>query len=213
MNVNVRKTRNHMEAASGWRIRPRLLSLAGALGLLAVLVTMSPADGQFRRPRTVIGISGGLTSGDLAQPGSSTSSRSGWTAGLFYGMGTSRNSDLMLEANYVQKGGGQTQLDYVEVPFTFGLALPTDVGVRFRIYTGIGLGFRVGCEAVPPFHCDNAKSTEWTWPFGAAVGFWSRSVLVAGDVRYSVGLSDVFKTSLATNRSWQFRLYLGKTIG
>ena len=202
-----------MEPVNGRRFRPRLLSMAWALGLLAVLVTMSPVDGQFRRPRTVIGISGGLTSGDLAQPGSSTSSRSGWMAGLFYGAGTSQNSDLMLEANYVQKGGGQTQLDYVEVPFTFGLAIPTDVGVRFRIYTGIGFGFRVGCEAVPPFHCNNAKDVEWTWPIGAAVGFWSRSVLVAGDIRYSYGLSDAFKTSLASNRSWQFRLFLGKTIG
>jgi hypothetical protein len=181
--------------------------------MLAVLATMSSVEGQFRRPRTVIGVSGGLTSGDMAIPGGSTSSRSGWMAGLFYGVGTSRNSDLMLEANYVQKGGGQTQLDYLEVPFTFGLAFPTDVGVRFRIYTGIGIGFRVGCEAVPPFHCDNAKSPEWTWPFGAAVGFWSRSVLVAGDIRYSYGLSDAFKTSLHSNRSWQFRLFLGKTIG
>ncbi len=199
--------------ARGAKLRPGRLSLASAIGLLTVVAAISPVDGQFRRPRTVIGVSGGLTSGDMAIPGGSTSSRSGWMAGLFYGVGTSRNSDLMLEANYVQKGGGQTQLDYLEVPFTFGLAFPTDVGVRFRIYTGIGIGFRVGCEAVPPFHCDNAKSPEWTWPFGAAVGFWSRSVLVAGDIRYSYGLSDAFKTSLHSNRSWQFRLFLGKTIG
>jgi hypothetical protein len=30
------------------------------------------------------------------------------------------------------------------------------------------------------------------------------------DVRYSIGLSDTFKNSQASNRSWQFRLLLGR---
>jgi len=134
--------------------------------------------------------------------------------GLFAGFRTSRNSVGQLEANYVQKGGDGVSLDYIEIPFTAGAVLPLgQSGARVRLYTGIGLGFKVSCDSSDiRLNCNLARGTEWTWPFGISLGKTSQSLYYAIDARYSIPLSDAFDSHIAANYSWQFRLFLGKPI-
>jgi hypothetical protein len=165
-----------------------------------------------QRGNKFIALSGGATVGDLAGGGFSTSSRWGGTAGLQGGIRTSRNSVVALEANWVQKGGDNTRLDYIELPLLIGGVGTLADGVwRGRAYAGIGIGFNVACSASGSVDCDRAKSTEWALPLGFTFARWtSGGTLIGVDIRYSLGLSDVLENSTFKNRSWQFRLIVGK---
>jgi hypothetical protein len=160
------------------------------------------------------GLSGGATSGDLQGGVTNTASRWGGMAGAFVGY---RNwyTIGVLEANWVQKGGDSTRIDYIEVPLLIGGGTQTQSGILFRLYTGIGLGFSISCNSTSTSElqdCDRKNSTEWTWPLGLLVGktFGDGPTFGAADVRYSLGLSDTFENSQASNRSWQFRLLIGR---
>jgi Outer membrane protein beta-barrel domain len=180
--------------------------------LLYVLVAQ-PARAQ----QPFAGVSGGATLGDIFGGATNTSSRWGGTAGLFLGARTTTNTVVQLEGNWVQEGGGDIRLDYIEIPLTFGAAVPTASGMRFRAYGGIDIQFKVSCSGTslnPGLNCDRANSTVWSIPFGLQ---FARATpggkFFALDVRYSLGLSDAFSTSSAYSRSWQFRLLLGTLLG
>lgn len=182
-----------------------------ALGVILSLLVASPALAQ-RAGALFGGVSGGATVGDLFGGSVNTDSRWGGTAGLFAGWRTFRNQVVVVEANWVQKGGEGTRLDYIEIPLLVGGVVPAYGGdLRFRGYIGIDLAFKIGCESGDVrLDCDRAKSTEWSMPFGLMFGRWLESGrFFALDVRYSLGLSDPFETSVAYNRSWQFRLFIG----
>lgn len=191
------------------------------LSALTCLIFASPASAQ-RGGNKMIGIQGGATTSDLFGGGVNTNSRWGGTAGIVTAFRASRNTIVTLEGNWVQMGGkgaggiNDTRLDYIEVPLLFGGVYPTyNDGLRFRLYTGIAIQFKVSCKSDDArFNCDRANSPIWAWPFGFMVGRYTESgTFVALDVRYSLGLSDAFSTSFAYNRSWQFRLILGKAMG
>jgi len=190
------------------------------------LTSTSPATAQ-RSGRKLIGVQGGATTSDLFGGGINTNSRWGGTAGLFAAFRTTRNTILALEGNWVQMGGKtsvslgndtetNTQLDYIEVPLLFGGVYPTgNDAVRFRLYTGIAIQFNVNCKSSDErFDCNRTKSPIWAWPFGFTVGrYTDNGTFFALDVRYSWGVSDAFDNSWAYNRSWQFRLMVGKAMG
>jgi hypothetical protein len=187
--------------------RNRVLVLTVVFSLLVA----SPVLAQ-RAGAMFGGVSGGATVGDLFGGSVNTDSRWGGTAGLFTGWRASRNSVATLEANWVQKGGEGTRLDYIEIPLLVGGVVPAYSGdLRFRAYIGIDLAFRIGCSSESTrLDCDRAKSPEWSMPFGLMFGRWQdNGRFFALDVRYSLGLSDAFETSVAYNRSWQFRLFIG----
>jgi hypothetical protein len=183
------------------------------LGLLWIgLAVAQPATAQW--VRNFVGITGGATLSDFG--GVNSSSRWGGTAGVSSGFRTSHYTVVNLEANWVQMGGGDTRLDYIDIPLTFGGVGSASGGtLRARAYAGVSLGFKVGCSGTTVFaNCDNANSTQWTVPFGIMIGRWTQpGTFVALDLRYAVGLSDAFTTSNAYNRSWQFRLLFGKAVG
>jgi len=189
----------------------------GALLLAASLVVATPAMGQSRRGTA--GVTAGATLGDLQGGVVNTSSRWGFTGGVFGNFRTSRNSTIGLQVNYSQKGGKDlARLDYIEIPFLVGAVIPTDNDrINFNLYTGIGLAFKVSCstdEGVTSVSCDNAKSTEWAWPIGLGMGVKNANGGMIGlDARYSIGISDAFDGSVARNRSWQFRAFYGVPVG
>ena len=190
--------------------RATILALAAATGL-----TVLPADAAAQVGKFA-GISGGATSSDMRGGVTNTSSRWGGTAGVFVGYRTWRTVGV-LEANWVQKGGGDTRIDYIEVPFLIGGATETPSGFLFRVYTGIGIGFPISCSSTSTStlqDCDQKKSPEWTWPIGLLIGksIGDGPTFTAVDVRYSVGLSDTFNGALMANYSWQFRLFVGRRI-
>lgn len=139
-------------------------------------------------------------------------SRLGGTAGLFAAIRTSWYSVGTAEVSWVQKGGENIRLDYIEVPVLVGAVLPAmDGGLRFRGYLGIALGFKIGCSSeVTYFDCDRVNSTEWSLPFGLMFGRWLNSGrFFALDVRYSLALSDVVEAFEMKSRSLQFRAVFG----
>jgi len=196
---------------------PRLTVLS--LAAFLCLTVASPAAAQ-RGGERMIGIQGGATTSDLFGGGVNTNSRWGGTAGIVMGFRASRNTVVTLEGNWVQMGGqeagglGDTRLDYIEVPLLVGGVYPTaGGGVRFRLYSGIAIQFKVSCKS-DLFNCDRTNSPIFAWPLGLVIGRYTDSGTFVGlDVRYSWGLSNAFSDSFVYNRSWQFRLILGKAMG
>jgi hypothetical protein len=189
----------------------------GILLAAACLMVASPAHAQ--SSRGMVGLTAGATLGDLEGGLINTSSRWGFTGGVFGNFRTSRNSTVGLQANYTQKGGKDfARLDYIEIPFIVGAVIPTDNDrINFNFYTGISLGFKVSCsveEGVTFVDCDGAKSTEWAWPIGLGMGVKNAKGGTIGlDVRYSIGISDAFENSASRNRSWQFRAFYAVPMG
>ena len=187
--------------------------------LIAVSILLTAGPGHAQRAKTLVGVTGGATTSDICCS-INTSSRWGGTAGLFAAFRASRQTVISLEGNWAQKGGDPVRLDYVEFPLTFGASMPTGNGDwRIRAYTGIGIGFKIGCSESNSnstfFDCDNANSTEWTWPFGIVFSHINPNGSMFGfDVRYSYGLSNTFDNlSSSRNRTWYFRLVYGLPMG
>ena len=183
-----------------------------AAAMILSISTAAPADAQLRR--AFAGVSAGASSSQLSAS-SNSDFRWGAMVGAFGAFRPTGGTITTVEANWVQKGGGNTRLEYIEIPLTVGVDGPLgDSGMRGRIYSGVGFGFRVACSTdAVTLNCDNANSTEWTWPLGLQLGRRTDDGrLVAFDVRYSIGLSRVFSNRAPENRAWQFRLSYGLPI-
>lgn len=185
-----------------------------ALVILALAAT-APLNLNAQRPARFSGVAGGATLSEIAGGFSNSKERWGGTAGIFFGSRMSRNSLMVFEANWTQKGGGEYRLDYLEIPMLIGAVATTRDGSFARLYTGISLGFKLKCKGPELLNgCDSTHGTEWAWPIGIQLGKGlADRKFVALDARYSLGLSDVVPTSYSVNRSWQLRLILGTPLG
>jgi len=177
--------------------------------VLGLTLVSAPAWAQ----RSFAGLIGGATLSDFGNTGSS--SRWGGTAGVMVGFRTYTWSVVSLEGAWTQRGDENVRLDYIDVPLTIGGVASAGSDVRFRIYGGIDLAFKIGCKSQAALlNCDNAKSTQWLLPFGIMFGRWTqRGTAVGLDVRYLVGLSDAFEISSVFNRGWQFRMFVARPVG
>jgi len=195
--------------------RATLLAVTAAAGLTLLPATAAAQNSRFA------GISGGATSSDMRGGVTNTNSRWGGTAGLFVGYRSWRMVGV-LEANWVQKGGkdavgdGSTRIDYIEVPFLIGGASEAG-GFLIRFYTGIGVGFPIGCNSTstdPQQNCDLKKSPQWTWPFGLILGrsLGDGRTFMAVDARYSIALGDTFEGAFMQNYTWSFKLMVGRSF-
>ncbi len=186
------------------------LLIAGALGV----AVSAPVSAQYAMgPQAVVGLAGGATLTDLSNYGSSSSSRWGGMAGLFFGRRLSTGTSAILEANWSQQGGGDTRLDYISVPLTFGATTGQGMG-RVRPYAGISVDFKIGCSSSTALVCDAASGSQWGVPLGITFGKASPTGKFVGlDVRYVIPLSHAFDNTSVSNRSWQFRLVLAKPAG
>jgi hypothetical protein len=85
--------------------------------------------------------------------------------------------------------------------------------MRGRVYSGVSVAFKVGCSS-DLVDCDQAEGTEWGLPIGIQLAtVRSNGGFVGVDVRYSFPLSDAFQGTDIENRTWQFRLMLGRSLG
>jgi len=182
---------------------------------IVALLAASPALAQ-NGLETFLGVLGGATVGDMSGGGISTDSRWGGTAGLFVGLRTNWYSVGSIEVSWIQKGGERTRLDYIEVPVLAGATIPAMTGsLRFRGYVGIAPAFKIGCRSdTVLLDCDDVKNTEWSLPLGFMVlTRLGRGQFIGLDLRYSLGLSDVFENAELGNRSLQFRGLIGMPLG
>jgi hypothetical protein len=172
----------------------------------------SPVAAQFARH--YIALSVGATHNDLTDYLDNLGWRWGGTAGVQAGLVTFDHAYLELAPAWTQMGGGRIRLDYVNVPLMLGGLLAASRDVFVRPYGGIGLSVRFGCRADPTSACDLARRTVWSVPFGlSVVKVLTRGELAGLDVRYVLGVTNVFDVTDATQRSWQFRLLFGWLLG
>lgn len=211
---------------------PRLRILLAAL-VLGLAMT-STADAQSSSPLKLGLTAGAATSTLGGDDFIGSSARWGFIGGAFAAFQPSRTVSLMLEANYLQKGGNNVAFtppprdvstSYLELPLTVGYVFGMSAGWAGRIYSGIDIAFLLSCSvstADGSESCDDsalpsAKSTEWSIPFGVQVGTDLGGSALALDIRYSLGLSSTFSTSSAgsnlKSRSWQFKLMWGFPMG
>ncbi len=183
--------------------------------VLALAAAVSPAWAQ-GGGTLAAGIRGGATSSELNGGVVNTDHRWGGTAGAFIAY-HNWYTVWGLEANWSQKGGKDTRIDYLEFPLTVGGGISTSQGgFKFRVYTGVGFAVKLSCKSEAPLlNCDDVRSTEWSWPIGIEFGKWtSGGKLVGLDIRYNYGLSDAFTATgnLSVNRTWYFRVILGTRL-
>jgi hypothetical protein len=182
-------------------------------GFLVAAVLLFPgpalAQGFGRKFSAIIG---GATLSDLSTNINDSKSRWGGTAGLMIGVNQGRTA-ITLEGLWVQKGGEGVRLDYIDVPLTFGAAVPAGGGAtRIRFYSGIAAAFKIGCAATEAL-CEDANSTEWTIPAGLQVARMTGDKFIGLDVRYGFALSDAFDSFDGVNRTWYFRVFVGRPAG
>jgi hypothetical protein len=148
----------------------------------------------------------------------------GGVAGVFGQYFIARETYIGLDANWAQKGGskvalndGELQdldLEYIELPLTVGYTQRFS-GWESNLYIGLALSFQIACKVSgaasgTTAECDDVlglatrNTTDWSIPFG--LGFYRElgGSLLGIDIRYMLGLSDVFENSNIRNRSWQF---------
>jgi len=190
---------------------PVRLSSLIALSSLALL----PAGAQAQVVSRYVGLTGGATTSSLASGGISSDWRWGGTAGLMLGTVTFDYSFVELAPSWAQMGGGDVRLDYIDVPLLIGGYMP--LGGRetiARLYAGVGIGFKVGCnDTAGGVSCTGANGSAWSLPIGLSFARQVSSGKFIGiDGRYLAPLSDA--ATLGTrNRSWQFRLMFGSSLG
>jgi hypothetical protein len=184
------------------------------LVLAALLTAVVAGSSDAQVARRYGGITGGATYSSLTNYGGvDTDWRWGGTAGLFGGVTTFDYSFVEFAPSWIQQGGGDAGLDYIEFPLLIGGLVP--IGNRdalFRMYAGVGINVKLSCaEGVD---CDAVSSTAWTLPvgisFAKAVG---NGRFIGIDGRYYLGLSDAFDVTDVTQRTWRFGAFFGFPLG
>ena len=200
---------------------------------LAIGLAFAPrAEAQTKPLR--LGLTGGATTssvgGDYFAVGDW---KWGGVAGVFGQYHVARQTYIGLDANWVQKGGkrvgfsqGSTQdlnLEYIEIPLTIGYVNQFS-DWESNLYIGIAVAFQISCKIVPTgtsasTDCDDVSllapknTTDWSIPFGFGFARNLGGSLLGIDIRYLLGLSDIFENSNIKNRSWQFTAKWAVPIG
>jgi hypothetical protein len=202
-----------------------LKMFAIAAAMLAVsthsLRAQAPNDKWF------VGLSAGPTltnvSGDFVR-------QSDWAWGLLVGgyveFAPHKNFGVELGANFLQKGTelGQTsqgdlgslRLRYIELPLLVTGKVQLTGDWTFNVFGGGALGLNLSCDVKGIGNVwvsckdgaavGDAESIEWSVPVGAGFEYispWANSAFVI-DVRYVVGMSDIFNTVDLKTRTWEF---------
>jgi hypothetical protein len=198
---------------------PRLIRFATPV--LLVLLLSSAVQGQ---------VSVGLSYSELAGE-IKTDSKTGFMAGVFFGIGIAGSWGIMPEVSYVQKGAkvegsdvatGEplsvtTDIDYVELLLPVGIDLAVESeSVQPRLYAGPALGFALSCEVTsdagdPPSDCkDNIKSSDFGLVFGFGVELGSGPGAFLADLRYDYGIADINDTGdNISNKNRSIQLLIG----
>jgi hypothetical protein len=200
------------------RLRGLILGLA-ALGLLA-----APIQAQH-----AFGFNAGATYASLDGFDADSDSKWGFLGGVRYEWINSRYLSIPIELNFVQKGG-QGNVDvsgddvfvevtnnFVEIPILLNITYPAGTSGRFGFYSGIELGFNVGCtvegNSGDSMDCGDGslqldpQGFNYSWPFGIEYLHQLNSGHRIGfDVRYSLGISNAVESSWVNfkNKAWYF---------
>jgi hypothetical protein len=203
----------------------RVVHLTAAVAL-AVLIMSGQAQAQNMRAGINAGVDFASLGGDIDElVGVSAKTKTGFSAGAFFGVDVSSMFRLQLNGQYVQKGakfeeGGATltfDVSYIELllPVTFLIPIENS-SITPRIYAGPSLAFEMSCDLKAEFDgqsetesCTDAignptNSTDYGVFFGAGVDFGLGSGALTLDVLYNLGLADL-NESVAENETVKSR--------
>jgi hypothetical protein len=182
-----------------------------ALGLVVagLLAVVSPAGAV-----GVIGVRGGVSIAsadvDSAEELIAEDNRTGFAGTGFVTLGLGVLT-LQPEVSYIQKGTDQFHLDYVELAGLLKFGLPIIPVIKPSLFAGVGADFEASSDA-DEFSVQT-NSTDWNLIVGADVNIALSRMIVIGDVRYAVGLSDISSPDDVfgdvKNRAWLISAGLG----
>ncbi|TFG62562.1 MAG: PorT family protein [Gemmatimonadales bacterium] len=202
-------------------------------GLGLALALMSGAA-QLPAQDITIGLKGGIIIADLAIDDAGVSEQTGtrtaFAIGPFVEFGISDLFSVQPEVLYTQKGTKDTEdgidltfkLNYIEVPVLLKARLSSAGStVLPSVYAGPVFAFESKCEvegsdggATVTVDCNDeellgleTKSVDFGVALGAGISIPTGSVVIVGDVRYTLGLSDIndtagFEELDVKNRTW-----------
>jgi len=181
-------------------------------GALALLILGGQAQAQTMRAGVNAGVSFSTLGGDIADlVGTGAKTKTGFSAGAFFGVNLSTMFRLQLNGQYVQKGAKFEEapvtvtfdVPYIELLLPVTLLVPIEgSSITPRIYVGPSLAFEMSCDVKleaegqsETLSCDDAdaptKTTDYGVFFGGGVDFALGSGELTLDVLYNLGLADL----------------------
>jgi len=203
----------------------RILTLVTALAFVALFAM--PAQAQEKSTR--FGLQAGITSSSFSGDDvpDDLGSMTGFFAGAYFNYFLSSNLSLALEGNWLAGVGakndeGEIKLSYIAIPITLNYVFP--LGQSEKTWLGLGAGIttmiNLSCDEGPTgsvtIDCkDDTKSTAWSVPLGATLGFkMSDAAVVWLGARYQLGLTDTFSDDTAAKLNfWEFLVGVGFPTG
>ena len=169
--------------------------LVSALAV-AALVSASDAFAQ----RFYLGVKAGLAMENLdIDEVDDTSMKMGFMGGGMLGYDVSNQFGFRLEALYVNKGAEindpagafDINYDFIEVPLLFVMHMTPDAAAVLDLFAGPTLAFNISAEADDVDISENTESFELGAAIGVGIEYKLTSMSILGDVRYSLGATDL----------------------
>lgn len=167
---------------------------------LAALVSASDAFAQ----RFYLGVKAGVAMEDLdVDQFDDTSMRTGFMGGGMLGYDVSNQFGFRLEALYVNKGAEindpsgafDVNYDFIEVPLLFVMHMTPDAAAVLDLFAGPTLAFNISAETDDGSATVDISDETESFELGAAIGvgieYKLSSMSILGDVRYSLGATDL----------------------
>jgi hypothetical protein len=128
-----------------------------------------------------------------------TSMKTGFMGGGLLGYDVSDQFGFRLEALYVNKGAEvndpagafDVNYDFIEVPLLFVMHMTPDAAAVLDLFAGPTLAFNINAEANGVDISDDTESFELGAAIGVGIEYKLTSMSILGDVRYSLGATDL----------------------
>ena len=177
-----------------------------SLSLFILSLAVVPARAQSLEKGLKFGLSLANWSGEVITD--QFSSRTGFAAGAYFGIGISGGFSLQPEILYVQKG---TQIkenevrvvfraDYLEIPILAKYAFALSPQARVFVFAGPALAIKVSGklfvetdEFSDSEELEDLKSTDFGLTFGGGLELPFGALRLSADIRYTLGLSKIYE--------------------
>lgn len=185
------------------------LKTAGLLTAALVLALVLLAESTSAEPKGRFGLISGLNIASVwGNEAGGAGQRTAGSYGCFLMIPVSQSVYFRPEFLYSQKGTQSTiyfdgepidvrgKVDYIEVPLLFDVVFPTNASVSPHITVGPSFAYNVLAKvegANTSFDVSNVASTDVGLVLGGGLAFGSQKSLFFVDVRYTLGLTQIFK--------------------
>lgn len=190
-----------------------------AMGMLAAAISAAPTAAQ----GFSYGLQGGINVSDLSSDQAAVDSEIGFRGGgvLRYDFAPDGLIGVHFGATYSRKGASETEggasgdvnLDYLEVPVTLAVNIPTESSIHPRLYAGGSFNFELNCsfadsEGGVDVSYDCGEDDGGTESFDLGIRFGGGLDLDVGsnaaltlDLGYDLGLTDIATSDAADTKN------------